>query len=112
MTKDNGFWSDEKIYQAAKAEWTGVLLQLWEAYGKQPDPKQLKVYVKQLGSVPMQTLEETVAILLREHKFNSVPTLAEIWAVIRKLNGDQDTVTVQTRPWLYTFTEEGLEVMG
>jgi hypothetical protein len=105
------FWSDDKIYQAAKAEWMSILLQLWEAYGKQPDPKQLKVYVKQLGDLPMQTLEKTVAVLLREHKFNSVPTIAEIWAVVKQLNGDQDTVTAQTKPWCFKFTKLGLEIL-
>jgi hypothetical protein len=49
--------------------------------------------------------------LLREHKFNSVPTIAEIWAVVKQLNGDQDTVTAQTKPWCFKFTELGLEIL-
>lgn len=103
----NEFWSDEKIYQAAKAEWVGVLLQLWEAYGKQPDPKQLQVYIKQLGDVPMAILEDAVALLLKEHKFNSVPTLAEIWDAIKRNNGGSDDLQVQTKPWVWRLMGEG-----
>ena len=100
------FWTDEQIYKAARDEWTGVLLQLWEAYGKQPDPKQFKVYVKQLSGVPLGVLEDVIATLLREHKFNSVPTLGEIWDVIKKSTGNSDTVQVQTSPWLFRFVGE------
>ena len=107
------FWTDEQIYKAARDEWTGVLLQLWSAYGKQPDPKQFKVYVKQLSGVPLAVLEDVIATLLREHKFNSVPTLGEIWDVIKKSTGNSDTVQVQTAPWLFRFVGENepLEVV-
>ncbi len=97
--------SDQAIYNEARKEWTAVLLQLWEAYNKTPDPKQLKVYIKQLSDVPLAVLEDTVATLLREHKFNSVPTLGEVWEVINTRHGDLEQAKAKQTDWLYNFTD-------
>lgn len=97
--------SDQAIYNEARKEWTAVLLQLWEAYNKAPDPKQLKVYIRQLSDVPLAVLEDTVATLLREHKFNSVPTLGEVWEVIKTKHGDQSQISARQTDWLFDFTD-------
>lgn len=61
-----------------KEEWTEILLQLWHAFGKPANPAQVKTYVKQLGDVQLGRLEVAVAHLLAKHKYNSVPTIAQV----------------------------------
>jgi hypothetical protein len=80
--------TDQEIYDMAMAEWVGILSQLWEAIGKPVDGKQLAVYTRQLGDVPMGVLEGTVKRLMQEHTYNSVPSLGDIWVVIRKYYGE------------------------
>lgn len=78
--------SDQEIYQLALAEWTGQLTQLWEAVGKPVDRKQLAVYVKQLGRVPLGLLEQAISEILQNHTYNTVPTLGEIWRSIKDVS--------------------------
>lgn len=87
--------TDEQIYQAARAEWIGVLLQLWDAIGKTADKKQLAVYVTQLGDIPLGILERVVQSVLADHTYHTVPTIGEIWAIVRNEYGDRD----QLRFW-------------
>jgi len=90
-----GKMTDEQIYQAARAEWIGVLLQLWDAIGKTADKKQLAVYVTQLGDIPLGILERVVQSVLADHTYHTVPTIGEIWAIVRNEYGDRD----QLRFW-------------
>ena len=76
---------EKSEYQLLKAEWVSVLVQLWDAYGKPVNPKQLRTYVDQLGDVPLGVLEHVVEEVLRVHKFNSVPTIGNVKAVLEKL---------------------------
>ena len=78
--------SDKEIYMLATAEWTAQLTQLWEAVGKPIDRKQLAVYVKQLGRVPLGLLEQAISEILQNHTYNTVPTLGEIWRVIKDIS--------------------------
>jgi hypothetical protein len=80
--------SDKEIYQEALNEWTGVLVQLWDAIGKPVDRKQLQVYAKQLNDVPLGLLEQALKALMRRHTYNTVPTIGEIWQEVKKLEGD------------------------
>lgn len=96
---------DQAIYNEARKEWTGVLLQLWEAYNKTPDSRQLRVYIRQLSDVPLPVLEDTIETLLKEHKFNSVPTLGEVWEVIKARHGDLEQAKAKQTDWLYNFTD-------
>ena len=77
---------DQKEFSALKSEWVGVLLQLWHAYGKKPDPAQVKTYVAQLGHIQLGMLEAAVAELLANHKYNSVPTIAEVLEAVQNTN--------------------------
>lgn len=77
-------------YEELRADWTGVLLQLWEAFGKVPDRKQLKVYAAQLGHLPLGLLEAGISHLLAEHRFNSVPTIAEVLEAVDAAANRQD----------------------
>jgi len=98
--------SDTQIYQLATAEWTAQLTQLWEAVGKPVDRKQLAVYVKQLGRVPLGLLEQAISEILQNHSYNSVPTLGEIWKAIK------DIVKVQfTAESAYWGTELHLDIV-
>lgn len=91
-----GKMTDEQIYQAARAEWIGVLLQLWDAIGKTADKKQLAVYVTQLGDIPLGVLERVVSDILADHTFHTVPTIGELWAIIRNEYGDRDSLQFWT----------------
>ena len=100
--------SDAWIRQQAYREWVDVLCQLWEAIGKPVNDKQLAVYVKQLGGVPMAILEDVVSALLREHTWNNVPTLGEIWACIRERHGEPENWIVKERPWVWRLMGDGV----
>ena len=95
--------TSQEIYRAAKAEWISVLSQLWEAFGKSIDPKQFKVYFKQLGNIPLGVLEGAIAHLLKGHRYNSVPTIAEVYEAVKFTNPHDwevrpDYVKVFSRP--------------
>lgn len=81
---------DPKEYGELKADWMRVLLQLWQAYGKAPDPAQVKVYAAQLGHLPLGLLEAGISRLLAEHRFNSVPTIAEVLEAVDAAARRQD----------------------
>ena len=91
-----GKMTDEQIYQAARAEWIGVLLQLWDAIGKTADKKQLAVYVTQLGDIPLGILEKVVQSVLADHTYHTVPTIGEIWAIVRNEYGDRESLKFWT----------------
>jgi hypothetical protein len=93
----NEFWTDEQIHQAAVVDWTGVLSQLWAAIGKPVNQSQLKVYKKQLGDLPLAALEAVVSGLLKEHTYNTVPTLAEVWSMVRKIYNTDDPEEITRR---------------
>ena len=82
--------TEQEVYDSMKAEWMAVLLQLWEAYGKVPDRKQFKVYVTQLGHLSIGQLEAGIAHLLTHHKYNSVPTIAEVSEAVDAAANRQD----------------------
>ena len=83
----------------ANKEWDGVLLKLWTAFGKPLDPAQFKVYREELADVPLGVLEHVVGETIKRHKYNSVPTLAEVNTVMRELHPDyQVEEHVHTRP--------------
>lgn len=65
-------------------EWLGVLSQLWTAYDKPIDSDRMQVYQKMLGKIPLGLLEKAVERVVSEHVYNSVPTVAQIWAAVRK----------------------------
>jgi hypothetical protein len=88
--------TDEQIYQDARAEWIGVLLQLWDAIGKTADKKQLAVYVKQLGDIPLGILERVVQSVLTDHTYHTVPTIGEIWAIVKNEYGDRESLRFWT----------------
>ena len=100
--------SELQIYQEALDEWTSVLKQLWYAIGKPVDSKQLAVYVTQLGDIPLGVLEDVVARIMREHTWHTVPTIGDIWAVVRKYHGDAERL----RFWMPTLRgDQYAEVM-
>jgi len=82
--------TEQEVYDSMKAEWMAVLLQLWEAYGKVPDRKQFKVYVTQLGHLSIGQLEAGIAHMLTHHKYNSVPTIAEVTEAVDAAANRQD----------------------
>jgi len=99
--------SDAEIRKMAYRDWIDVLSQLWEATGKPVNDKQLAVYAKQLRNVPMSILEDVVSVLLREHTWNNVPTIGEIWKCIQDRHGDPDNLIVKERPWVWRLMGEG-----
>jgi hypothetical protein len=55
------------------------LTRLWDAIGKVADKKQLAVYIKELGCIPLGVLEQVVSRILAKHTFHTVPTIGDIW---------------------------------
>lgn len=67
----------------AKAEWVGVLLQLWDVIGKTPDKKQLTVYINELGIIPIDILKQVISNLLSTRIYHTIPTIGEVWTETR-----------------------------
>lgn len=86
--------SDQQIYNLALQDWTDILGKLWTAFGKPLNVDQLKVYREALADVPLGVLEHVVEETIKQHKFNSVPTLAELIEKLDHLHpGYQDEET-------------------
>ena len=87
-------------YHALKADWLATLSQLWDAYGKEVNAKQFKAYATLLGDVPLGVLEHVIREVISAHKYNSVPTLGEIQAVLNEMQHDDKGATyVSTTPF-------------
>jgi len=69
----------EEAVAYIQAEWVRILTQLWDAIGKVADKKQLAVYIKELGCIPLGVLEQVVSRLLAKHTYHTVPTIGDIW---------------------------------
>jgi len=78
----------DNALKEANKDWEGILTKLWTAFGKQLDLAQFKVYRDELGDVPLGVLEHVISEAIKRHKFNSVPTLAEVHEVLRELHPD------------------------
>lgn len=76
--------TDDELYQAAMEEWLNVLARLWVAFDKPLEPVRLALYQSLLNKLPLGLLELAVERVVREHKYNSVPTVAEVWDAVRK----------------------------
>jgi hypothetical protein len=108
--KDEKPKTDGEIYKMAYMDWMNTLRQLWTATGKPVNEQQFEVYVKQLADIPFDVLEDVVATLLREHKYNNVPTLGEIWEVITLRHGELDDIKArQSKPWVWRLMGENVE---
>jgi hypothetical protein len=92
-------WTEQEIYEAALADWMGVLGQLWTAIGKPIESNRLKVYRDQLGDVPLGLLEKSIARVLRENTWSNVPPVGTIWQAIRKELGDPYDLQVALENW-------------
>ena len=70
----------EKIY----ANKLACIAQFWEAIGKPVDSKQLVVYARQLGDIPLEILEQVVSNLLSTRIYHTIPTIGEVWTELRR----------------------------
>jgi hypothetical protein len=91
--------TDQEIYQAAMEEWLGVLTQLWTAYDKPLDSSRLELYQKMLGDVPLGLLDKAIKRVIREHKYNSVPAVGDVWSAIRKELGNPHDIDQAIQAW-------------
>lgn len=80
--------TDQDIYQAACDDWYRVLARLWPAFGKPLDETMLAIYGQELADVPLGLLERGISRVIREHKFSTVPTVAEVWSAVRRELGE------------------------
>lgn len=91
--------SDEEIQQAAMAEWLEALSGLWAAYGKTPDAKQLAIYARVLGDVPLGLLDEAIKRVIERHGFANVPTAAEVRRAVWEILGKPHDITASIEMW-------------
>jgi len=77
-------------WHEARMEWLKILSRLWIAIGREPDPRQIAIYEHSLGYLPMGLLEETINELLFRHRYNSIPTIAEIAEMAKQIAGVGD----------------------
>ena len=70
----------DKVY----ANKLACIAQFWEAIGKPVDSKQLVVYARQLGDIPLEILEQVVSNLLSTRIYHTIPTIGEVWTELRR----------------------------
>lgn len=83
----------------ARMEWLKILSRLWAALGREPDARQIAVYEQALGFLPVGLLEETINELLLRHRYNNIPTIAEIVEMAKKIAGVGD-IRLAGEVWL------------
>ena len=91
--------TDAEIQQMAAEDWLGVMTKLWSAFGKPLDPDALTIYQEMLGGVPLGLLALAIQRVVREHKYNSVPIVHEVWAAVRKELGNPEDVDQAIENW-------------
>ena len=84
----------EEAVAYIQAEWVRILTKLWDAIGKVADKKQLAVYIKELGCIPLGVLEQVVSRLLAKHTYHTVPTVGDIWSETWFFMGNGDPRSV------------------
>ena len=77
--ENSSAWHDARI------EWLKILSRLWFAIGREPDPRQIAIYEQALGYLPLGLLEETINELLFRHRYNNIPTIAEIAEMAKQI---------------------------
>lgn len=92
--------TDGEIDQAALEDWLRILAQLWTAFGKLLDDAQLTVYQEHLAVLPLGLLETAVKRVIRDHRFNSVPTIAQVWAAVRVELGNPPDLDREILLWV------------
>lgn len=94
---EQALWEEQ--YRLWMADWLRILSRLWTAYDKPPDENRLMIYRSELSIVPLGLLEKAVSRTIREHQFNSVPTIAQVWAAVRKELDNPYDVEMAIREW-------------
>lgn len=105
--------TDQEIYQAALAEWYGVLGSMWTLIGKKIEPDRLKIYGRNLSPIPLGLLEKAIDRVFRENIYSSIPVPGVIWEAVRKELGDPHDLMLAVEQWQpnpigYYFTKDGL----
>ena len=96
-------------YAELKKEWVSTLTQLWDAFGKPVNVKQLQAYAKILGDVPLGVLEHTISEVIKRHEYNSVPTVGEIQKVLLDLHPYYQDAIVVVNPQQVTKRDHTIE---
>lgn len=91
--------TDEEITQAAREEWLSVLSRLWIAFDKPLDAERLTICQRELEMLPLGLLELSVSRAIREHKYNSVPTISDVWTAARKELHNPHDIDQAIRQW-------------
>jgi hypothetical protein len=92
--------SEQEIYQAACAEWTGEVARLWVAAGRPVDDGQLRVYVRELGTIPLGLLEMAVSRAIRDNSYANVPSIGSVWSALRRELGNPYDVRLAIGEWI------------
>lgn len=98
-----------EIHEQARAEWLAVLSRLWIAVGREVDKRQLLVYEQALGMLPLGLLEQAINEVLYQHRYTSVPTIADIAEMAKRIAGSAnlqqagETWLCQRRPYAWRF---------
>jgi hypothetical protein len=113
MEKQDNLLSDKEIHDAAMEEWMGVLASMWELIGKPVDPVRLRIYGRNLSSIPLGLLERAIDRVFRENVYQTVPVPGIIWEAVKKELGNPYDLEGQLERWEphpigYYFTKEGL----
>jgi hypothetical protein len=98
-----------EIHEQARAEWLAVLSRLWIAVGREVDKRQLLVYEQALGMLPLGLLEQAINEVLYQHRYTSVPTIADIAEMAKRIAGVASLYQTgeawlnQRRPYVWRF---------
>jgi len=91
--------SDSQIFQMAYEEWVGVLAQLWTCIGKPVEADRLRIYCDQLKKLPLGLLEASIAKLMMENTWLTVPPVGAIWQAVRHELRDPYDLEIALEAW-------------
>jgi len=90
----------EKHEEEITREWMDILSDLWTAFGKEVDPKRLRVYFRNLSFIPLGLLEKAVPIAIqKQRKFNIVPTVGSVIEGLEQTLGHPADLTQAIEEW-------------
>lgn len=101
--------ANQQIQDMARSDWLNVLARLWIASGREVDKRQLMVYEQALGMLPLGLLEAAVNEVLYQHRYASVPTIADVAEMAKRIAGVADlhkaseAWIAQRRPYAWRF---------
>lgn len=104
--------TEDECERAARAERYDLIASMWDAIGKEPEERRIKVYLSQLSKIPTGLLRAAIARASRDTTYNVIPTPGRIWEALKvELHNPLD-VDAAIERWASNQFEQSLYRFG